>query len=695
MKLIGVDIGGTFTDVIYTDTDTGVSRIHKTPTTTQDPSIGMVNGIAEICTRYGIDRESVDHVFHGTTIATNAALEHKGAKTGLITTKGYRDILQIGRHQRPENYSIAQEIPWQDRTMVERRYRQTVSERIGVLDGKAYEKVPLDEDAVVKILDGFKAEGVESVVVGFLFSYLDPSHEERVKAIIHEKFPEFYVTTSANISPQFREFERFATASMNGFVGPKMKGYIESLETRLREAGVACDLLIMTSNGGVANSETIAEKPVMTLLSGPAAGVLGGQWAGKLSNHQRLITFDVGGTSADIGIVTEHGFSESSAGDTEIAGYPVQVPMIDIYTIGAGGGSVAYVDAGGAFRVGPESAGSYPGPACYGRGGELPTVTDATLVLGRLDPDHFLDGEMEIYPEKAVQAVQKLADELGLGLYETAEGILTIVNNNMANAIRSRTIQKGFDPRAFSLAALGGGGPMCSIEVAEILDIPEVVIPPYPGITSATGLLTTDLKYDAVQTIFMSSDKVDLDYINQRFTNLEADITAQLEEAGFESEQISLLRFFDCRYDGQGYELRIPVEPGIIDEQNVMDIWNTFHTVHKREYGHSFFNNPIEIVNMRVTGVGEMPKIGDPDFAEGSHSLEEALVTGAPAWFRSDGELKTFDTPHYMKSKLPIGEEIAGPCIILQKDTTSVIPPDCVATMLANGSIIVKIGGEA
>jgi N-methylhydantoinase A len=655
----------------------------------------MVNGILELCSRYGIDRGSVDHVFHGTTIATNAALEHKGAKTGLITTEGYRDLLQIGRHQRPENYSITQDIPWQDRSMVARRYRKTVSERIGVLDGKAYEKVPLDEEAVISVLDDFKKEGVESVVVGFLFSYLNPDHEERVKEIVQEKFPDFYITTSAEISPQFREFERFATASMNGFVGPKMKGYIEALESRLADAGIDCDLLIMTSNGGVANSATISEKPVLTLLSGPAAGVLGGQWAGKLSNHERLITFDVGGTSADIGIVTERGFSESSAGDTEIAGYPLQVPMIDIYTIGAGGGSIAYVDAGGAFQVGPQSAGSYPGPACYGRGGDLPTVTDATLVLGRLDPDHFLDGEMEIFPEKAVASVQHLASVLGLGLYETAEGILTIVNNNMANAIRSRTIQKGFDPREFSLAALGGGGPMCSIEVAKILDIPEVIIPPYPGITSATGLLTTDLKYDAVQTIFVASDKVDLAYLNERFTNLEKEITAQLMDAGFEKEQISLLRFFDCRYVGQGYELRIPVATGVINESNASAIWNTFHEVHKREYGHSFLNNPVEIVNMRVTGVGEMPKIGDPDFAEGSRSLDEALVKVAPAWFRSNSTLKSFDTPHYMKSKLPIDEAFAGPCIILQKDTTSVIPPNCAATMSANGSIIVKIGGEA
>ncbi|MDD9149013.1 MULTISPECIES: hydantoinase/oxoprolinase family protein [unclassified Sporolactobacillus] len=694
MKLIGVDIGGTFTDVIYTDTDTGISHIHKTPTTTKDPSVGMVKGITEICSRYGIERNRIDHIFHGTTIATNAVLEHNGAKTGLITTKGYRDILQIGRHQRPENYSIAQEIPWQDNSMVERRYRRTVSERIGLSNGKAYEKIPLDEDEVIKILNEFKNEGIESVVVGFLFSYLEPEHEERVKKIISEKFPDFYVTASANISPQFREFERFATASMNGFVGPVMKGYIESLESRLREAEVDCDLLIMTSNGGVANSRTVSEKPVMTLLSGPAAGVLGGQWAGKLSDHQRLITFDVGGTSADIGIVTERGFSEAIAGDTQIAGYPVQVPMIDIHTIGAGGGSIAYVDAGGAFKVGPRSAGSYPGPACYGRGGELPTVTDATLVLGRLDPDHFLDGEMKIYPEKAVQAVQDLASTLGLGLYETAEGILTIVNNNMANAIRSRTIQKGFDPRGFSLAALGGGGPMCSVEVAKILDIPEVIIPPYPGITSATGLLTTDLKYDAVQTIFMSSDRLDTDYLNQKYKSLEEDIAGQLGEAGFAPDKITLLHFFDCRYVGQGYELRIPVASGSIDAANIHAIWETFHTVHKREYGHAFPDASIEIVNMRVTGIGNMPKIADPDFSEGVHSLIKAKVKTAPAWFRSDGSLKTFDTPHYQKETLPINEPIPGPCIILQKDTTSVIPPDCTATMLANGSILVEIGVE-
>ncbi|MFT8929674.1 MAG: hydantoinase/oxoprolinase family protein [Sporolactobacillus sp.] len=515
MKLVGVDIGGTFTDIIYTDTDSNTSYIHKTPTT-KDPSIGMVNGIKELCERYEIPTASINHVFHGTTIATNAILEHKGAKVGFMTTKGYRDLLQIGRHQRPENYSLTQEIPWQDRAIMERRDRRVIPERITVKDGKPHELVPLDKQSVIQVLDDFKKEGIDSVVVGFLFSYLDSTHEDQVADLIKEKYPDFFVTKSSNISPQFREFERFTTACLNGFVGPKLKGYVASLESRLKSEEIHCDLLIMTSNGGVADSKKVSEKPVFTLLSGPAAGVLGGQWAGNLSGHERLITFDVGGTSADIGIVTEQGFAEATAGDTWISGFPVQIPMIDIHTIGAGGGSIAYVDAGGAFQVGPESSGSLPGPACYGRGGTQPTVTDAVLVLGRLDPDHFLGGEMSIYPEKAIKAVSDLAKQLNMSLYETAEGILTIVDHNMANAVRSRTVQKGYDPRGFSLAAIGGGGPMLSVEVAQLLDIPEVVIPPYPGITSASGLLTTDLKYDAVQTIFISSDLIDVDYLTRQ-----------------------------------------------------------------------------------------------------------------------------------------------------------------------------------
>ncbi|NRF94636.1 hydantoinase/oxoprolinase family protein [Paenibacillus frigoriresistens] len=691
MRLIGIDVGGTFTDIIFTDTKEEISYIHKVPTTKEDPSIGMVSGVKEICQRHGIEFSSLDHVFHGTTIATNAILEHDGAKTGMITTEGYRDIIHIGRHQRPQNYSILQEIPWQERPLVQRRFRKTVTERLVPVDGQAVIHIPLDEAGVREVLESFKQEGIESVVVCFLFSYLNPQHEERVAEIIRDEYPEFYVTTSSSISPQFREFERFTTAALNGFVGPKVQAYVDNLEQRLKSAGITCDLHIMSSSGGVATAKTVSEKPVLTLLSGPAAGVLGGQWAGALSNREKLITFDVGGTSADIAIITENGFGESSARDTWIAGFPVQIPMIDIHTIGAGGGSIAGVDTGGAFHVGPRSAGSYPGPAAYGRGGEQPTVTDAHVVLGHLDPDNFLGGEMAIYPENAVTAVNALASQLGLETTETAEGILTIVNNNMANAIRAKTIQKGYDPRSFSLLALGGAGPMHAVEVAKILGVPEVIIPPHPGITSATGLLTTDLKYDATQTLFMQSNKIDLSLVNTFIAKLDEQIQKQLALAGFTGKDIAIRGYFDCRYIGQGYELRVALPDEPLNPANIETVWKSFHEFHEREYGHYFEASPIEIVNLRLTGTGTMPKIGRPKVGKGS-SIKEALVKTEKSVFRVDGKLQQIDTPFYKRDLLPVGVEFAGPCVILQTDTTSIIPPDCKVVLEQAGNILIKVG---
>jgi N-methylhydantoinase A len=690
MKLVGVDVGGTFTDIIFTDTDANVSHIHKVATTKDDPSVGIVSGILELCRRFDIPSSSIDHVFHGTTIATNSILEHDGSKTGMITTEGFRDILHIGRHQRPQNYSIIQEIPWQDRPLIERRNRKTVKERVGLNDGQVTVLEALDEGEVRTVLDGFREAGIESIVVCFLFSYLEPRHEERVREIIREEYPEFYITTSADISPQFREFERFTTASMNGFVGPKVQAYVDNLEQRLAESDTICDLHIMCSNGGVATAKMVAEKPVLTMLSGPAAGVLGGEWAGKLSDRNRLITFDVGGTSADIAIVTEQGFSESSARDTWIAGFPVQVPMIDIHTIGAGGGSIAYTDVGGAFHVGPRSAGSFPGPAAYGRGGTQPTVTDAHVVLGRLDPDNFLGGEMNIYPDNAACAVEELADRLSMSTQETAEGILTIVNNNMANAIRAKTVQKGHDPRNFSLMALGGAGPMHAVEVAQILGIPEVIIPPHPGITSATGLLTTDLKYDAVQTIFMRTDQLDLARVNAGIDKLEAQIRAQLEQAGFSEADTTIRRYFDCRYIGQGYELRVSIPDTVLVPGNVDGIWEIFHNYHEQEYGHAFPGSPIEIVNLRLTGIAAMPKIGKPHVPHGE-SVEAALVKRAKSVFRVDGVLASLDTAFYKRDQLPFDVQFCGPCVILQKDTTTIIPPKCMAILEQTGNIVIQV----
>src|SRR5687768_16255375 len=454
MKLVGVDVGGTFTDLVLFDTAKNTTIVHKVPSTPDDPSRGVVNGILELCRRNGIDKASITQVYHGTTVATNAVLEHKGARTGMITTRGYRDIIHIGRHQRPQHYAIMQEIPWQDRPLVKRRFRKVVTVRLIRPKGEVLS--PLAEDEVREAAQALKKEGVESIAICFLFSYLNGAHEERAKEIVLEEHPEAFVTTSAAVVPQFREFERFTTAAMNAFIGPRVRRYVQRLDASLKDAGLTADLRVMRSNGGLATPGTIAELPVLTLLSGPAAGVLGGGWSGALSKRQNLITFDIGGTSADIGVITAGRFGEASARDTWIGGYPVIVPMIDIHTIGAGGGSIAYVDAGGAFRVGPESAGAQPGPAAYMRGGTRPTVPDANVVLGRLDKDNFLGGEMGLDVAAAEKVIDELAVQLNLNRLEAAEGTLTVVNSNMANAIRTKTVQKGIDPRDYALVAFGG-----------------------------------------------------------------------------------------------------------------------------------------------------------------------------------------------------------------------------------------------
>ncbi|HUA53765.1 MAG TPA: hydantoinase/oxoprolinase family protein [Candidatus Sulfotelmatobacter sp.] len=692
MKLIGVDVGGTFTDLVLCDTEAGRTEIHKVPTTPDDPSRGVIAGVRELCRRADLDTRAVDHLFHGTTIATNAVLEHDGAETGMVTTRGYRDILHIGRHQRPQHYSIMQEIPWQDRPLVKRRHRLTVRERLA--PPKGAELVPLDEDDVRAAARQLKAAGVQAIAVCFLFAYLDPRHEARAKAIIEEEYPGCFVTTSSSVSPQFREFERFTTTAMNAFIGPKVRDYVQRLSREMGGAGLAAELHVMSSNGGVATAAMVAEKPVMTLLSGPAAGVLGGAWTGGLSGRQRLITFDVGGTSADIGIVVDGRFAEATARDTWLGGYPLLVPMIDIHTIGAGGGSIAYVDPGGAFRVGPRSAGAVPGPAAYGRGGTLPTVTDANLVLGRLDKDHFLGGAMTLDERAARGVIDGLATALGLEAREAAEGVLTILNANMANAIRSRTVQKGLDPRDFSLVAFGGAGPLHGAEVAALLGIPEVLVPPYPGITSAIGLLTTDLKYDAVRTAFQVSEALDIARLNADLDAMAAELVAQFVADGLGRDQLAFERAADLRYVGQGYELRVTLPEAALTQATLDAAFERFHRQHETEYGHAFRKSAIEIVNLRVVGVGRMPKITPTAPAAGG-SLDTARVKTGRCLFRVDGALREHEASFYRRDRLPIDLPFVGPALVVQRDSTTVIPPGWRALADAAGNLILSVGASA
>jgi N-methylhydantoinase A len=676
MRVVGVDIGGTFTDFMLYDTESASVHVHKVRSTPDDPGRAMVSGLLELCGAASISPAQVDAVFHGTTVATNAVLEHRGAEAGMLTTKGFRDVVHIGRHQRPQHYSVMQDIPWQARPFVKRRHRHVVTERIAPPAGDVLE--PLDEDEVRAAARALKAAGVESVAICFLFSYINPEHERRAAEIVAEEIPGAFVTFSADIFPQFREFERFTTACMNAYVGPTTGRYLERLADALAGEGVPGKLHVMMSNGGVASAETAAKRPVTLLLSGPAAGVLGGLWSGETTGRSQLITFDVGGTSADIGIVTERGITEASARDTWVAGYPLLVPMIDIHTIGAGGGSIAFVDEGGAFRVGPRSAGASPGPAAYGQGGEEPTLTDANVVLGRIDPDRFLGGEMKLDREAAAAAVQRLADRLGLGLLEAAEGIVTIANANMSGAIRSRTVQKGHDPREFALVAFGGAGPMQAAEVADSLGIPEVIVPPYPGITSAMGLLTSDLKYDQMRTVFMTEDALDVERLDRELAAAGDELRARLRGDGVADADIAVAAALDCRYAGQGYELRIPLPEGRFTAAALEE----FHRLHEQEYGHAF-RDPIEIVNLRVTATGKRARVerlpttadgGDPLLGEG-----ESIFRGT-----------SYPTRYYERARLPAGQTIDGPAVIFQRDTTTVVPPGWKARADDSGSLILS-----
>jgi len=683
VKLAGVDVGGTFTDVIVADTETSEVRIHKVPSTVADPSEGLIEGVSAA----DGDATEIDALLHGTTIATNALLQHDGAVVGLITTRGYRDILHIARHQRPQHYSIHQEVPWQDRALIRRRYRKVVTERIGP-GGEIL--TPLDEDEVAEAAKELREKGVESVVIGFINSYRNPAHEERAREIVLSVWPEVFVTTSASVFPQFREYERFTTAAINGFVGLKVRNYLDRLQGRMNERGMPAELRLMRSNGGVVTGEVAAQLPATLLLSGPAAGVLAGAHVGRSCGHENLITFDVGGTSADIGIVTPRGIAEATARETFIAGYPILVPMIDVHTVGAGGGSIAYVDAGGAFRVGPRSAGAEPGPACYGRGGEEATVTDANVVLGRLRPEYFLGGGMKIDPGLATQAIERLSAQLEIGIPETAAGVITLVNHNMANAIRSRTIQKGHDPRGFTLVAFGGAGPLHAAEVARSLGIPQVLVPVFPGLTSAIGLLSTDLKYDLIQNEFMLDRDPDLERLNADFARLDAEAREQLRRDGVADEQITLLHAADARYVGQGYELRVGMTTGTFDTDAMSAFTAEFNRLHEEEYGHVFPENPIQIVNIRVVAVGEMPKLPALP-APATTTLADARIDEAPVQFTEDGSVVSRPTAFYHREQLPVGEVVQGPAVLVQFDSTVVVPPGSSAEALETGDVLIRV----
>jgi N-methylhydantoinase A/oxoprolinase/acetone carboxylase beta subunit len=690
MKRLGVDVGGTFTDLIYVDDESGAITVHKIPTTPADPSQGTVRGIRELCDGAGTAPSQLEQVFHGTTIATNIVIEHNGAQVGLITTEGYRDILHIARHKKPLNFSNYQDLPWQRYPIVRRRHRLTVPERI-TRDGSVL--VPLDETKAREQIAKLKEAGVESVAVCFLFSFLNPEHEARVAEILREEFPDAFLSVSSEVLPQYREYERFSTVCLNAYIGPRVSSYVHRLEQELEAMDVRTGLHLMTSASGVATAEGAIARPVNLLMSGPVAGVVGGIWAGRQAGYDNVITLDVGGTSADIGLAQEGRLRMKHLLDTRVGPYQAMIPMVDVDTIGAGGGSIAYVDSGGIFRVGPRSAGAAPGPAAYGRGGTEATATDAMVNLGWLLPETFLGGGMDLDAAAARRAFEEgPAGTLGMSVEEASMGAVQILTHSMVQSIEENSVRKGYDPRDFALVAEGGAGPLFAAQIAIEVGTPSVVVPNYPGVTAALGLLATDMVYEYVSTVYERLSSLDAGSLQSAFEELEQQARAQLEEDGVAAEQILIQRVADCRYLGQGYELRVDVDSGTIDETWAQKVRGDFHDIHEREYSRRFEESDIEIPNVRVRGIGLMPPLKVPEVEHGDESPDEALRYERDAWFRVGGSLEQVPTRFYDRTALKAGNRLEGPAIVNQYDSTTVIPPGLTAHVDRFGNIVIGTG---
>ena len=695
MKRIGVDVGGTFTDLIYVDDEKGTVLVHKTPSTPADPSIATVDGISTLCQMAGIKPSELDQVFHGTTVATNIVIEHNGANVGMITTKGYRDIIHIARHKKPMNFSLWQNLPWQAFPIARRRNRLTVNERI-LADGSV--QIPLDDREVRAQVRKLKKAAVDSVAVCLLFSFLNDEHEKRVAAIVREEFPQAYISVSSEVIPQYREYERFSTVALNAFVGPKVSNYVRRFDAELRKMGVKTGIQLMTSAAGVATPEAASERPVNLLMSGPIAGVVGGIWAGRVAGERNVITLDVGGTSADIGLAQDGKLRMKHLLDTKVGPYQAMIPMVDVDTIGAGGGSIAYVDSGGIFRVGPRSAGAMPGPAAYNQGGTEPTATDAIIALGWLRPELFLGGKKDLRVDLARKAVEtKIAKPLKLSTEEAALGIFKVLVHSMVDAIEQSSVRKGFDPREFALVAEGGGGPLFASHIAPEVGVKHVLVPNYPGITAALGLLTTDMVYEYTKTSYVMCSQLETDAkasanLEKQFAALEKEALRQFAVDKIDKKRIRLERIVDARYEGQGYELRVDAPAGgPIDAKWLKAVKNEFHAAHEKEFSRRFEDVDVQIANIRVRAIGQMPGLKPVNVKKGTATPPKgALKLTADAWFEKNGKLAKVKTKFYERTELLAGNKIQGPAIITQFDSTSVVPPGYSAEVDKHGNLIIK-----
>ena len=672
--VVGVDTGGTFTDLVLLGPD-GI-RVHKVPSTPDDPSRSILQGLADLgAWRDGAWTQRDTVLVHGTTVATNALLERKGARTALVTTAGFEDLLELARQTRPSLYDFMQGRP---PPLAPPELCFGLDERV-LADGSV-ERAP-SPDAVRRVVDAVRGAGAEAVAVSLLFSFLHPEHEELVAEALAALDPPPFISVSNRVLPQYREYERTSTVTANAYVGPVMSGYLRRLEAALgaEDAGPG-RVRVMQSSGGSVSLRAAAQEPVRTVLSGPAGGVVGAQAMARLAGYPDIITLDMGGTSTDVSLCPGR-LQETVA--ASLGGVPIGVPMLDVHTVGAGGGSIARVDAGGALTVGPESAGADPGPACYGVG-DAATVTDANLVLGRIRAEDFLGGRMRLDRDAARAALERVAAAMGADVDASALGVVRVVNATMERAVRAISLERGFDPREFTLVAFGGAGPQHACELAEGLGITRVLAPTTPGALSAYGVAIADITKDYSQTVLYTQGQVTAERLGQGFAALRARALTELREEGVPRRRVRLQPLLDVRYVGQSYELTVDcprLGPTVADVAA-----RAFHAAHLQRFGYADARAPIEVVNLRLKAVGlsalEQPDVSPPDAGE---SATGALVAEDTVVFE-DGPRRT---PILRRASLPAGAVVAGPAVVLQMDATTVVPPGWAATVDSYGNLVI------
>ena len=694
---LGVDIGGTFTDATLVNEKTGDVSIAKVPSTPADPSAGFMDATLRILGSAGVPPGDLSYVVHGTTVATNAIIERKIARAAFVTTEGFRDLLEIARQTRPSLYDLLFEKP---KPLVPRYLCFGIPER---LDAHGNVVTPLDEGCVRDLVGTLKAEGVESVAVCFLHSYANADHERRTGQILREGLPGVPVSLSTELVPEFREYFRASTTVVNAGVRPVVARYLRGIEESLRGQGVTAQLLVMQSAGGVYTFDAAMEQPVSMVESGPAAGVIAATYLGEVLGYGDIISFDMGGTTAKTGLIQNGtprvtkeyevgAFAGAGTGSSRGKGYPIRTPVIDLVEIGAGGGSIAWVDSGDALRVGPQSAGADPGPACYGKGGTEPTVTDANLVLGRLNPQHLLGGELPLDVDRARHAVMdRCARPLGMDLVDAALGIVEIANAAMVNALRLVSVQRGHDPRDFVLIAFGGAGPVHANRLAEEINVSTTVIPAAPGTTSAMGLLASDLKHEYASTLIARVDGLKPEDVQKSFQQLEAQGKKALSREGISPDQMSFVRQVEMRYVGQSYELSVPA-PRRLGPRSLLKVAALFHAEHQRAYGHSAPDEPVEFVTLRAAALGSIsrPTLGLIKEAAGGIDVAETARRRV-CFTGSDGYA---DTPIYDRYLLGPGAFIQGPAVVEEMDSTTVLHPGWQARVDRFGNILITAGNR-